>query len=430
MSQPRSSLLHRFRTSGIGRALAERNYRLFTIGSIVSLIGQWTQRIAIGWLAWELTHSGTWLGLIAFADLFPTVVVTPFAGVIADRVDRRRMMTVTQLLAMLQAIVLAVLTLTGFIEIWSLFALALFLGIVMSFNVAARLALMGGMSRREDLPAAIAISASIFNAARFVGPAVGGAIIAGWGVGGAFVFNSVSFLTLLIALFMMRDLYPDPVATRKSGIFGQMREGFGYARRHRGIAPLLIVITAVAIGVKPYVELLPGVADRVYGGGAQALAQLTAATGLGALVMALWLAQRSAVRGLTVIALGSMVVGGVAVVLFSLTDIYWLGLIFAFVAGGSMTVSGTGTQTLMQHAVEGPMRGRVMSLYGIIFRGAPALGALLLGILSEIIGLQPALAIGGTLTVLVFLWLWRLRHLAGRALERDIGESRPVRQDA
>lgn len=420
MPEPtRSSFLARFRASGISRALAERNFRLFTVGSICSLIGQWTQRIAIGWLTWKLTHSGTWLGLIAFADLFPTVLITPFAGAIADRIDRRRMMTVTQALAMLQAVALAVLTITGVIDIVSLFLLALFLGVVMSFNVAARLSLMAGMSRRENLPAAIAISAAVFNGARFIGPAVGGFIIAVWGVAGAFIFNAVSFLTLLVALVMMRDLYREELAVRKSGMFGQIGEGFAYARRHRGIGPMLLVISAVAFGVKPYLELLPGVADRVYGGGAQTLAELTAATGLGALVMAVWLAQRGSLRGLTLIALISMAVAGGAILVFSVTDVYWLGLICAFVAGGGMTVAGTGTQTLMQSAVDGPVRGRVMSLYGIIFRGAPALGALLLGMLSEVIGLQAALAIGGVSTILVCLWLWRLRRGTAQALERD-----------
>ena len=399
--------------------MSERNYRLFTIGSIITLIGQWTQRIAIGWLAWELTHSGTWLGLIAFADLFPTVAVTPFAGVIADRVDRRRMMIVTQTLAMLQAVILTVLTMTGLIGIWSLFFLALFLGIVMSFNVAARLSLMSGMSRRENLPAAIGISSAVFNGARFIGPAFGGVIIALWGIGGAFVFNTLSFLALLVALVMMRDLHPEPIAARKSGMFSQMYEGFGYARHHRGIGPMLIIISAVALGVKPYLELLPGIADHVYGGGANALAQLTAATGLGALIMSVWLAQRGSVRGLTIISMVSMAVGGIAIVVFAVTDIYWFGLILAMVTGAAMTVNGTSAQTLMQHAVDGPMRGRVMSLYGIIFRGAPAFGSLLLGMLSEVIGLQAALAIGGSLSILVFLWLWRLRHRTARALEHD-----------
>jgi MFS family permease len=420
MPEPvRSLFFARFHASGIGRAFAERNFRLFTIGSIFSLIGQWTQRIGIGWMTWELTHSGTWLGLIAFADLFPTVVITPFAGVIADRIDRRRIMTVTQTLAMLQAIALAALTLTGLIDIWSLFFLALFLGIVMSFNVAARLALMAGIARRENLPAAIGISAAVFNGARFVGPAVGGFIIAEWGVGGAFIFNAFSFFALIVALAMMRDFYREEKATRKGGMFGQIGEGFAYARHHRGIGPMLIVITAVAFGIKPYMELLPGVADHVYGGGAETLAQLTAAAGLGALVVALWLAQRGSMRGLTTIALVSMAVAGIAILVFSVTDIYWLGLVCAFVAGAGMTVSGTGTQTLMQSAVEGTMRGRVMSLYGIIFRGAPALGALLLGTLSEFIGLQPALAIGAATTILVFMWLWRLRRVTARALERD-----------
>jgi predicted MFS family arabinose efflux permease len=206
---------------------------------------------------------------------------------------------------------------------------------------------------------------------------------------------------------------------RKSGMLSQMREGFAYARHHRGIGPLLIVIAAVAFGVKPYLELLPGVADQVYGGGARALAELTAATGLGALVMAVWLAQRGSVRGLTAITLASMAAGGGAIVLLSTTTVYWFGLICAIVTGAAMTTAGTGTQTLMQHAVAGPMRGRVMSLYGIIFRGAPAFGALLLGMLSEVIGLQAALAIGGAMTIAVFLWLWRLRHRVGRAIERD-----------
>lgn len=415
----RSFLLARFRNSGIGRALAERNFRLFTVGSMFSLIGQWTQRIAIGWLTWELTHSGTWLGLIAFADLFPTVVVTPFAGALADRLDRRRMMTITQTLAMLQATALAALTLTGLIAIWSLFLLALFLGVVMSFNVAARLALVAGMSRRENLPTAIGINAAIFNGARFVGPAVGGFIIAVWGVGGAFVFNALSFLALLIALFMMHDLHPDETPMRKGGMIGQIGEGFSYARHHRGIGPMLLVIAAVAFGVKPYLELLPGIADQVYQGGAQSLAQLTAATGLGALLMALWLAQRGSVRGLTMIALVNMAAAALAVLVFAVNDIYWLGLVCAFVAGAAMTAAGTGTQTLMQNAVAGAVRGRVMSLYGIIFRGAPAVGALLLGTLSEFIGLQPALAIGGAVTLAVFLWLWRLRRVTARSLERD-----------
>jgi MFS family permease len=415
----RSLFFARFHSSGIGRALAERNFRLFTIGSIFSLIGQWTQRIAIGWMTWEMTHSGTWLGLIAFADLFPTVVITPFAGVIADRVDRRRMMTVTQTLAMVQATALAVLTIADLIDVWTLFFLALFLGVVISFNVAARLALMAGMSRRENLPAAIGISAAIFNGARFVGPAVGGFIIAVWGVGGAFIFNALSFLTLLVALMMMHDLHREETGVRKGGMFRQIAEGLSYARHHRGIGPMLILITAVAFGVRPYLELLPGIADQVYDGGALALAQLTAATGLGALFISLWLAQRGSLRGLTTIALISMAVSGVTILIFSLTDIYWLGLVCAFVAGASMTVAGTGTQTLMQSAVEGPVRGRVMSLYGIIFRGMPALGALLLGALSEVIGLQPSLAIGAAVTITVYLWLWRLRRVTARALERE-----------
>ncbi|HEY4134026.1 MAG TPA: MFS transporter [Alphaproteobacteria bacterium] len=404
---------------GIGRALAERNFRIFTIGSSLALVGMWIQRIGVGWLAWQLTKSPAWLGMIAFADLFPTVIFTPIAGAIADRMDRLKIMKITQMLAMIQSIVLATLTMLDWIDIWAMFGLSLFLGIVLSFNVAARLAMTASMISKENLAAAIALSSGIFNLARFLGPAVGGFIIVHWGVGVAFAVNSVSFLSMLIGLYMMHDLFYEELASRKANIFRQTYEGFAYAFRHPGIGPTLLALNAVGFGLKPFIDMLPGVSDLIYQMGAHGLSMLASATGLGALVSALWLAQRGTVRNVSFFSLLSLLIGGASLMLLAATDIFFIGLACAFVCGAAMTVNGTGTQTLMQNSVESSMRGRVMSLYGVIFRGTPALGALCMGTASEIIGLPAVFVCGGALSVAAFAWMWRRRGIVAASLEKE-----------
>jgi len=410
---------------GIARALSERNFRLFTIGSSLALVGMWTQRIAIGWLTWELTKSPAWLGLIAFADLFPTVLFSPLAGVLADRVDRLTIMKATQTLAMLQSIALTVLTFLGWIDVWTLFGLTLFLGIVMSFNTAARLAMVAGMVSRENIGSAVAVNAGLFNLARFLGPAVGGFIIVHWGTGGAFAFNAFSFLSMLIGLYMMRDLYPDELAGKKGGIWRQTSEGFSYAFRHPGIGPMLLTLMAVGVGIKPFIDLLPGVSDLIYGMGAQGLSMLTAAAGLGALSTAIWLAQRGSVKRLSLFSIISLPIGAAGIAILAATDIFLIGLVGAFVCGACMTVNGTSTQTLMQNAVDSRMRGRVMSLYGVIFRGTPALGAVMMGIASEAVGLPAVFIAGGALSLVAAAWLWQRRAIVAGSLEMDPATAKP-----
>ncbi|MEE8559167.1 MAG: MFS transporter [Alphaproteobacteria bacterium] len=408
--------------SSISRALGERNYRIYTSGAAVSLLGLWVQRIAVGWLTWELTRSGTWLGLIAFADLFPTVVLTPIAGVIADRMDRRHMSIIAQSLAMVQAVLLSGLTIGGLIDIRALFGLTLFLGVVTSFGTAARLSLIPNLVSREHLSSAIAINSAVFNIARFLGPAVGGVIIVASGVGPAFAFNAATFVVFLVALSRVRVLSTETAGKSEDGVMSQVVEALRYARTHPGIGPMLLLLIATALGGKAYMELLPGFADDVFGRGAEALAQFTAAAGLGALVTALWLAQRGVVVGLTLITISSVLVGGLTILLFTASDIFWVALPCTLVAGAAMAVTGTGTQTLMQNTVAGAMRGRVMSLYGVIFRGAPALGALIMGALSEIIGLRLAVAGGGVLCLLVWFWAMKREPITARALEGDLAD--------
>ena len=373
-------------------------------GAGIALIGMWAQRIAVAWLAWELTKSATWLGLIAFADLFPTIVLTPIAGVIADRVDRRKLSLISQSAAFLQAVILTVLVFTDWIDIYSLFVLTLLLGIAMAYATAARLAMVPNLMEAQYVPSALASDAAIYNSARVVGPMIAAALISMLGIGGAFLVNCLTYVVFLICLMKIR-LIRNESQNRTGGMLSQTIEGIRYAAQHPGIGPMLIVLTALAVGVKPFLELLPGLADNVFGTGVNGFAQLAAAGGGGAVVCAVWLALRGRVEGLTVITLSALVVGPFGVVLMCISDLFWLGLIGSFIAGSSITLTGTGVQTLMQNSVDGGIRGRVLSLYGVLHRGAPALGALVMGIMGDIIGLQATL-IGGALILSIPVLLW------------------------
>ena len=373
-------------------------------GAGIALIGMWAQRIAVAWLAWELTKSATWLGLIAFADLFPTIVLTPIAGVIADRVDRRKLSLISQSAAFLQAVILTVLVFTDWIDIYSLFVLTLLLGIAMAYATAARLAMVPNLMEAQYVPSALASDAAIYNSARVVGPMIAAGLISMLGIGGAFLVNCLTYVVFLICLIKIR-LIRNESQNRTGGMLAQTIEGIRYAAQHPGIGPMLIVLTALAVGVKPFLELLPGLADNVFGTGVNGFAQLAAAGGGGAVVCAVWLALRGRVEGLTVITLSALVVGPFGVVLMCISDLFWLGLIGSFIAGSSITLTGTGVQTLMQNSVDGGIRGRVLSLYGVLHRGAPALGALLMGIVGDIIGLQATL-IGGALILSIPVLLW------------------------
>jgi MFS family permease len=398
------------RFSFLAAALAERNYRIFAIGNIVSHNGTWTQRIAVGWLAWELTHSGFWLGLVAFADLFPVVILAPLAGALADRVNLLTMLRVTQLLAALQSALLAGLTLAGVMTAELLFGLVLVHGAIIAVNQPVRLAMVPHLISRENLTAGIGINSMIFNSARFTGPMIGGLLIGSAGVGWAFVFNAVSYLWFVGATMFIRIANPRSTKARTpvSEIPREIAEGYRYAAGHPGIARMLILLTVISICGRPYMELLPGFADDVFGRGATGLAWLVSVTGLGAMCGGFWLAQRGQVQGLTVRVVVSVLVFALSLVGFAATNLFGFALACLFVSGFAMIVIGVGEQTLLQNAVDPAMRGRVMSLYGMIGRGAPAIGALVMGGLSESMGLQ-APVIGGA-ALCIGLWFWASRR--------------------
>ena len=412
----------------VTEALRQRNFRLYVSGNAVSLVGLWTQRIAVGWLTWELTHSGAWLGAVAFADMCPSLVIGPFAGVIADRVDRLKIMRVVQTLAMIQSATLALLAAGGWISIEILITLVLINGVVVGVNQPARLALVSSLVPRSHLSTAVAVNSIVFNLARFVGPALGGILILTVGVGAAFAANAASYLVFLAALAQIRlnaENIPAPAANGRS-IFSDVAEGVRYLTEHAGIGPLLLLATVMSVGARCYVELLPGFAADIFSRGAGGLAALGSAVGVGAVTGGLWLARRGGLPGLARVSMLHSLFTALAILGFAATDWFAAGLFFAAVSGVFMAISGVSAQSLIQLAVDPKVRGRVLSLYGIVVRAGPAVGAMMLGGASELVGLRPPLVAGAVVCVTVWLFVWRRRGHIETALEERIVVSEDV----
>jgi MFS family permease len=399
-------------------ALRIRNYRIYTIGNLISLSGTWVQRVAVGWLAWQLTHSGAWLGLCAAADLIPVVVISPFAGALADRVDRIRLIWATQIAAMVQAALLAFLTFAGIINVEMLFLLTLCLGVANATNQPARLALIPSLVDRATLGSAVAINSLVFNGARFLGPAAAGFVIAQGSVALAFALNATTYVAFIIALARL-TLAPGETPAQHAGgrIFRQSLEGYAYALRHPGIGGIVVLFCVTAVTLRGFIELFPGFADGVFHRGPYGLAWLTATVGLGAMAGGAWMLRRNGTNGLTRLIVNHTLSMSLAVLAFTATSRYELALVCAFVTGFSMVVTGISAQTLIQIAVDPAMRGRVMGLYGMIFRAGPALNAVVMGALSASWGLRVPVAAGAGLSLAAWAWAhWRQARMA-HALE-------------
>jgi predicted MFS family arabinose efflux permease len=413
---PRASGLRR-----IARVLRQPTYGTYTAGNGLSLLGTWMQRIAVGWLAWELTGSAAWLGAVAFADLFPTVVVAPLAGAAADRWDRRRILCATVLVNLVQAVALAVLSATGRLDIWTLLGATLISGIATGVGQPARLALVASLVARDDLPVAVAINSIVFNVARFVGPAVAGVLIGGGGVALAFAGNALSFLVFLAALARLRiEREERPPSGKESGLGRELVDGFRYAAGHPGIGPLLGLLVVTNIFGRPFVELLPGFAGQVFAAGPEGLAMMTSAIGGGAILAGAWLAGREGTGGLVTVTVSSSLLLALTIVLFVATDRLLFALPVLAISGMVMVGAGVGTHTLLQLAVAPSMRGRVLALYGLIFRGGPALGALLMGPIADRFGLAAPVAAGaGVLAIGASVLMTRRRTLSAHLLEAN-----------
>jgi MFS family permease len=402
----------------LAKAFAHRNYRIYASGNAVSLIGTWMQRVSVGWLAWTLAHSGTWLGLISIAEFFPVVFLSPLAGALADRRDRVGIIRVTQIAGSIEATLLAVLVYTDAMTIELLFGLTLLLGVFNAVAQPSRLALIPTLVDRASLPSALAVNAIIFNSARFIGPAVAGIVIAKISVGASFAVNAATYVVFLVAMANLRGVPALPVAATQS-VLKASAEAYAYASRHPGIAPMLLLFTVTTVGTRGFVELFPGFADHVFGRGPEGLATLTSTVGLGAIFGAAWMLFRPAIARLTGLVLANTLVISLAILGFTLTDRFYVALPCVFVAGTAMTITGVGAQTLIQAAVDVGMRGRIMALYGMIFRAGPAVGAVLMGSLSERFGLRLPLAVGALVSCGFWVWARLKQKRIAATLETD-----------
>ena len=383
-----------------GRALRHRNFRLFTFGQSVSLIGTWMQQVAIGWLVYRLTGSAFLLGLLGFVSQVPNFLLAPIAGVLADRFDKRRIVILTQVVMMAQAFVLAALVLTDRVTVGWVLVLMGMLGAASGFDIPARQSFLVDMvGDRDDLPNAIALNSSVFNAARLVGPALAGIVIAAVGEGICILINAVSYVAVLAALLAIR-VPSHPPRGRQTAMIEGLTEGFRYAYEFRPMRSILLLVAFVSLAAVPFSVLLPVVATTVLGGGAQTLGFLMAATGFGALAGALYLATRSTVRGLGRIMAVAALAFGAALIGVSVSRVLWLSLACLVLAGFGMMVQMASSNTVLQTLVDDDKRGRIMSLYSMAFTGVSPLGSLLLGSLAAAFGVPFAFAFAGTATIL------------------------------
>jgi MFS family permease len=394
-------------------------YRDYTVGSTISLVGTWVQRVAQGWLVWQLTESPAWLGAVSFSTLGALMVMSPITGVIADRIDRVKMSRIAQSLMLSQSVILATLVWTGWANPWLVLALATYLGVGHSFHTSARLSLVPNLVPAELMAPAIAINSVIYQLATFVGPAIAGLIIVHFGIAFAFTVNVLTFGIFLAMLARVKLARHEPPAPR-TGFRAAIAEGFGYAAAHPGIRPLLIALLVSTFTVRAVADLLPAFAAQVFERGADGLAWLTSMFGLGAMLGGMWLTQRPRLAGLTRVVIGHM--GGVVVslLLFVATDWFPFALIALAGAGCATLVNSTGTQTLIQSSVVGHMRGRVLSVFNLILQGSPAIGALAIGWLSEWLGLRLPIVAGAVLCLLAWLWILPQRRTIAKAMEQPL----------
>jgi MFS family permease len=389
-----------------GRALRHRNFQFFFSGQLISLIGTWMQSVAQSWLVYRLTGSALLLGSVGFASQIPVFLFAPLGGIAADRYNRRQIVIGTQIASMLLAFILAVLTLSHWIDnrIWMIFVLAASLGIVNAFDIPGRQSFLVDMVGKDDLMNAIALNSSMFNGARVIGPAVAGILVAKIGEGWCFFANAVSYIAVIIGLLMMR--VHSPARVSMGSPLEHMMEGFRFVERTAPIRALLLLLGIVSLVGMPYVVLMPIFADQILHGGARGLGILMGATGVGALLGALTLAFRSGVKGLGRLVAWCCAGFGSSLIVFSLSHRFWISVILLLPVGYAMMLQMACSNTLIQVMVPDALRGRVMAVYSMMFMGMAPIGALLGGALADRLGAPVTVAIGGLASVGGSIWFW------------------------
>jgi MFS family permease len=391
----------------MGRAFRHRDFVIYTFSGFFANIGIWVQRVGVQWLAWELTHSYAWLGAIAFVDAIGVIVCMPFFGTLIDRSDRLKMMRLAQELVTGLVVLLALFTLMHWMTIWIVVAAMALNGLINAFWAPARLAMSPSLVPREDLPAAIGMNASLFNLAQLLGPAAAGLIIAAFedhilGIGMLFVITTIGHLIYLAALYIVRLHYEE----RRAGsadFVTEMKDGLLYIFQKPGLGLYMALMLITTLIMRPFRELLAGFADGVFGQGPAGLALLTSAVGAGALVGALVVANTTKVKGMTRLV---MIVFGLGIVFqfaFILAPTFNIAVGATALLGLTVAAGGIGSQVLVQSSIHAAMRGRVVSVWSLIMRAGPPVGAWVLGSIAEFIDLQTVFIVATVIYTIIFL---------------------------
>jgi MFS family permease len=413
------------------RALTHRNFQLFFSGQLISLIGTWMQTVAQSWLVYRITKSSLLLGAVGFASQIPVFLVAPIGGMVADRVNRHRVVIATQTASMILAFILAALTLLNVVTVPEIFVLAALLGVVNAFDIPGRQSFLVDMVGREDLMNAIALNSSMFNGARVIGPAIAGILVAKIGEGWCFFANGASYIAVIIGLLMMK--IECPLRSKSDSPLADIVEGFQWASQTGPIRMLLLLLGLVSLVGMPYTVLMPVFADHVLHGGASGVAAflhakdpgavrlgvLMGATGVGALLGALTLALRSGVKGLGRLIVITCAGFGISLIVFAASKNFWLSATLLVPVGFCIMLQMACSNTLIQTMVPDVLRGRVMSVYSMMFMGMAPFGALLGGALADRLGAPVTIALGGFASIVGAI-------LFGRKLPVFRGEARQL----
>ena len=386
------------------RALRHRNFRLFFFGQSVSMIGNWMTRLATTWLVYRMTHSVLLLGIVSFSGQIISFAAGPFAGVWVERLNRRKLLVCTQAAAAVQSLALATLTLAHVITLWQIIGLTALQGLINAFDMPGRQSFLVKMVEdRNDLSNAIAINSSMANGARLIGPAIAGLVIGAVGEGWCFLLDGVSYFAVIASLLLMRISSSD-IRRNAASMSEQLREGWDYVSTFRPIRTILLLFALISLMGYSYAVVLPVFAGQVLHGGATTLGWLMGASGIGALVSALSLAVRKTVVGLTRMIQIASATLGVALILFGLSEKFWLSFVLMVFVGFGLMQCASVSNTIIQSLVPEDKRARVMGYYTMAFFGASPFGSLLAGALAHRIGAPHTVMVTGTFCLVGSVW--------------------------
>ncbi|MFA5972451.1 MAG: MFS transporter [Lentimicrobiaceae bacterium] len=378
------------------RTLKYKNYRLFIGGQSLSLIGTWIQMVATTWLVYKITNSAFMLGVVGFSGQIPLFILAPIAGIIADRWNKKRILLVTQSLALVQALVLSVIVFTNIVTVWHLIVLSIILGIINAFDMPIRQAFVIDMldNQKQDLSNAIALNSSMVNGTRLIGPSIAGILIATVGDGWCFAINSLSYVAVIISLLRM-NIISIPKIKSTARVLTELKEGFSYTFGFKPIKYLILLLALVSLVGTPLTLLAPVFAKDYLHGNSSTFGFLMSAYGAGALFGAIYLLNRKNVLGLGKLIAFSVLLFGTGLIVFSVSRILWLSIIMMIISGMGMMLHVASTNTLLQTITEENKRGRVMSFYSMAFLGMAPFGNLVSGSLAGLIGAPGTLILGG-----------------------------------